>query len=1005
MRIETLRIQAFGPYVEEQCIDFAQLATHHLFLIKGATGAGKSALLDAITYALYGKSSGGERGEFERMRNRLASPKEKSFVDLHFTLKGHHYRFYREIAIGKKRNGEELYKVSVNGGEFIHGRFLPFFENCKATLLEKKAEELIGLNHAQFIQVMILPQGKFERLLVSRSEEKQEILKTLFQSERWEQICDTLSEQLKQRKEGLDGLQQRMQVMLASNEVASLEELDALSKTKQLAYQEALQAYENTRKEMTEALQQYEEQVQLHELEQRYQEAQQTQQQLQKQQVAMAKLKEQIHKKEAYQQLQPYAKAYVEANRRQEELHQRLEQSKQALAKTQEALQSLNAQADEMTKREENLQQSKKQQHHFEELTTLWEELTQLERQELQAKKQLQAILDSQKEQLRQIESYQQQEKKLQEEQEQLEQMRAQLSDLLQQIQAKKEWKQQLQRYEEVVIKLQDAQTQSSLQQHQLEQLILQETQTKEAHESAYQAYLSNSALLLSQLLEEGSPCPVCGSCHHPNIIAAKKQAVDLKELNQKKAAWEQISKERQKKEAWLKQLSQQISDLQKEELQQRSEAEKMGGLVFDERAYQQLQTMLVTAQKAQSRWEKNKIEEQTCKRQLNHLEQHLQQQEKEKNEAHTKCLVYQTQIQERKAQLGNHQNFETFQQEYTQLRQAISTNEKILASWEASRKQQELSESMNQATVQHLQEALQQQQLTLQQAQQDLVENNPLQLDIGQQNFVQLSVAKEKNILEQYEQACRENTTVIVQLQEQLQTKQLLDLSKIDKRKQTTEVAYQNALRTKLELEQSLHHLSKVQDDVRQLRKEYEEALLAHNRFSEFVKAMRGDTSIGIERYVLGIMLSSITKNANELLKKVHGGRYQIYRSDETSGRTRKFGLELSIYDTYSCSFRSVVSLSGGEKFLVSLALSLALSTVVQARSGGVVMEAMFIDEGFGSLDEQSIGDALQILSAMANTKAMIGIISHVELLKENIPYGIEVEKQRNGSTCHMLI
>ena len=130
-----------------------------------------------------------------------------------------------------------------------------------------------------------------------------------------------------------------------------------------------------------------------------------------------------------------------------------------------------------------------------------------------------------------------------------------------------------------------------------------------------------------------------------------------------------------------------------------------------------------------------------------------------------------------------------------------------------------------------------------------------------------------------------------------------------------------------------------------------------------------------------------------------IHEGRYQIFRNDDTTGRSRKYGLELSIFDTYSMEPRNVVSLSGGEKFLVSLAMSLALSMVVQARNGGIRFDCMFIDEGFGTLDEHSIADALAILQTMTQGKGMIGIISHVEILKENIQAGIAVVKTREGS------
>ena len=201
MRIERIVFQAFGPYVNQVELAMDELSKHRLFLIKGATGAGKTVILDAITFALYGKSSSGERGDFETMRSRMADDKQKTFVELIFQVHGHRYRFYREIVVGKKRSGEARYKVNVNGGELIEDQFYPFFENCKMTLLEKQAEKLIGLNHAQFIRTMILPQGKFERLLISNSEEKQEILKSLFQSERWAILCEALSDHLKSAKE------------------------------------------------------------------------------------------------------------------------------------------------------------------------------------------------------------------------------------------------------------------------------------------------------------------------------------------------------------------------------------------------------------------------------------------------------------------------------------------------------------------------------------------------------------------------------------------------------------------------------------------------------------------------------------------------------------------------------------------------------------------------------------------------------------------------------------
>ena len=171
MKPAWLRIKAFGPYVEEQFIDFHVFDTSPIFLIQGETGSGKTMLLDAMVYALYGKSSGGQREDLYSMRSRFASNQEDTIVEFQFQLRNHTYRFKRKIQMRKKRNNEWTAVMSVDAGEVIQDEFIPFFENPKLKNVEEKAIELLGLTHDQFVQVMVLPQGKFERLLTSKSEE------------------------------------------------------------------------------------------------------------------------------------------------------------------------------------------------------------------------------------------------------------------------------------------------------------------------------------------------------------------------------------------------------------------------------------------------------------------------------------------------------------------------------------------------------------------------------------------------------------------------------------------------------------------------------------------------------------------------------------------------------------------------------------------------------------------------------------------------------------------
>ena len=154
----------------------------------------------------------------------------------------------------------------------------------------------------------------------------------------------------------------------------------------------------------------------------------------------------------------------------------------------------------------------------------------------------------------------------------------------------------------------------------------------------------------------------------------------------------------------------------------------------------------------------------------------------------------------------------------------------------------------------------------------------------------------------------------------------------------------------------------------------------------------------MGLQRYVLGVLFASVIGEANRMLEKVHGGRYRLYRSD-ARGAGNKRGLELYIHDARAPEDegRSVSTLSGGEKFLVSLALSIGLSSVAQR--GGIRLGTLFIDEGFGSLDEQSIDDALDVLASIQRSSGMVGIISHVSVLYDTLPSKIEVRKSGQGS------
>lgn len=1005
MRIERLSFQAFGPYIKRQDLAFHELSQHHLFLMRGQTGAGKTAILDAITYALFGKSSGGDRGDFEKMRCRGASADESTFVELIFSLHGKRYRFYREIVVGRKRNGEELYKVNVNGGEYDNDVFLPFYENCKRTLLDEKAEALIGLSHAQFIQVMMLPQGKFEKLLVSKSEEKQEILKTLFQTERWTHICDALSEQLKIKKATLEEQQRAMMTMLSSFDVSSLEELDTLTSEQEAKLIEVQEVVAQKKQAQEQAHRIYEEQVQLHQWVQRQLELKKQQESLNNQKERMEKLRTDMKLQEEIARLRPYVEAQRLAISKEEVLRNKLEESKRAFTETKCMIDGLIKQEANITTLRMEVQTKEKELTICKENLSLWQQRTKLlaeqkELEQLVAKHQ--AGLISLKDAWNKGKQKEQQQMK---EQEEISIQLELLPTYLKKEQILKELRQAIQQKVEAEKANEALKKQIQTQSDKLKQAKEEEQALKQAHDVAYQGYLSNSAALLSALLEDGSPCPVCGACLHPHHAQAMDSIVELQELNHKKEELETSIALRQTLEAWLIQANERLAESNKQLAQKQQVVEEITKQGYEISQYEDIKKQLEHLLTLQQRLPFYKQEMKSLREQLESLEQQQVQKEAMFQQASQQLLVLQAQIQERFAQLSEQSSLSALTMQCEQIETQLIQSKQTITDWEQSLRACEVKKSSLQATKEHLQEQWTQQVQLCDETTKTLEMENHQHITMEQLQMPRSSLSELMKELESFDTKVMQVEAALQEIQAQLHDRTLLKLEEVAMRLHEAEASYQTILRDMLERKNLCDRLKQVHTKIQTIRATYEMSMVSYTKQSDFVKALRGDTSIGIERYVLGIMLSSITQNANQLLRNVHGGRYQIYRSDEASGRTRKFGLELSIYDSYSCSMRSVVSLSGGEKFLVSLALSLALSTVVQARNGGVVMETMFIDEGFGSLDEQSISDALQILSTMACGKAMIGIISHVELLKENIPYGIEVTKGNKGSSCRLLV
>ena len=248
------------------------------------------------------------------------------------------------------------------------------------------------------------------------------------------------------------------------------------------------------------------------------------------------------------------------------------------------------------------------------------------------------------------------------------------------------------------------------------------------------------------------------------------------------------------------------------------------------------------------------------------------------------------------------------------------------------------------------------------------------------------------------HETSCKENAAALREKQSELAAATEPDASLFEERQAEITRETSEFNRKDAELSGLIARWEKKHKSLVEKSRHYAANIHQAENDLAFARKLRGDTGIGIQRYVLAVMFNQVIGEANRMLVNVHGGRYQLLRSDE-KGTGNKRGLELKVHDN-RCpekEGRTVGMLSGGEKFLVSLALSIGMSTVAQ--KSGVQIEALFIDEGFGTLDDNSIHDAMNVLDSVRRSSGTIGIISHVQLLEANISTHLEVVKSESGS------
>lgn len=919
-----LTMSAFGSYAGKNVIDFTG-QQQGIFLITGDTGAGKTTIFDAITYALYNQTSGGERNG-NMMRSQYAQPETETYVELEFLYRGQTYRVRRnpDYKITKTlKNGKIREQKVPHSVELTLPDGTVFPEKKNAT--DAKIIEILGLTADQFSQIVMIAQGDFLKLLYTKSDERKMIFSKLFRTDIYWKIQENLrrksmemDERIQENDRAFEQEKSRIIPLPESEELPLDELVERLRERLKDALKEQNLCRANV-EELNKKITKYEE---INKLFVSLEKIRQTGKELEARQA---------ESKERRQQIENARKADKVLVAEQQNLRQQqeVEQSAQAIAKMTETL----ANDQEM----------------FETLKT--------QQQEAEAKQKREAA-DIQKKMLALEQSFPSYEalQNARSEEQQAKKVWEDLGKISEESFHKKKagiaaLKEQQKRQEQVV-----EQTKKNW-----EQTSLSASESAKHYEHMYEAFLKEQAGILAENLSAGCPCPVCGSTVHPDPAKLSDHAVTELEVEQAKKTRAAAEEKRDLAYAAFE--------------AEKTEKQKLAQAVEKEEADFVLAQTIAKQQRKEA--EQNYVSLQKIAEQI-----------REK-------LVYPSLAEAKKQYAAMQKALEAAEQEIAKKRQKVSE----LAEAMNTLKGQKLAEEENQKTAKKLAVKTEKEYAKLLEKS-GFVSEETYHLAI----LPERSRSKLEREEKEYESQCLRQQSEQKLLEKQVSGKTYTDTTELNEQLKAEKQALKEAEKTYMELHTAYENdRSVLQNCAVYLEKgkklESEDQVIkslsktANGRLS-------GSAKIDFETYIQRQYFKQIIHEANKRLLTMSNHQFILKLKEEANtGRKTNEGLDLSVYSFVTDSERDVKTLSGGESFLAALAMALGLSDIVERSAGAIHPDMMFIDEGFGSLDAQSRQQAIEVLGELAGDSRMVGIISHVTELKEQIDRKLVVNRTDNGS------
>lgn len=1017
MKPQKLVVQAFGPYAKIQKFDFNELGENQLFLIHGPTGGGKSTILDAISFALYGESSGNER-DGESMRSDYAAPDLLTQITLEFKVGDRYYRIIRSPRQTRpKQNGEGATTTQPKAEMFLineHGTELDVI-GSKITAVNNEVRRILGFSSEQFRQVIMLPQGQFRDLLTSDSRKREEILEQLFGTHIYRAIERELKEQARILRNKIEEIRHVQRGSLETQGCETSTELEQLSKESTI-WVKKLEKVATTLKEkeakakedLIKAEETNNKFLQFDKCKTKKIKIDEKKPAIDQQRKNLVRAKKAKELEDIFLQvtekISELANAQTELIDSQKAYKIASEESKQALVALENAktaakeLNTLEVELHDLNRFEikiKELETTRKEYGEFQEVAKVADE------EESNTLKRVAEFKDNLSKISIRLETLSKQQKDIGG-------LESQIEVLNNHIAAKTKLDELTLLHDKLTNDYTLADNEASKTQKN-QSIVRSELGRLET------LRLRGQSTVLARSLVDNEPCPVCGSKDHP---APAHGDLEIPSDESIALAVEQVKIAESEKDDAVEALSGCKRSLEVNLSEQTNLRKSLRPVVKD--SLETLQTRLSKLESEKTNQSQYLIEEEELRSSREKLKQERADGEvalekaRESNKQNQKTLsaINSRLVEQEKGLPPEYQDLQSLDKKQQSLKKNIGAIKSQLEISSQNHAEKEKSEASAKATVNSCKITMSK----VEKAKSELNKKWELRREKAgfktDDDFSQACTDTdeidriEKEITE-YDNQSRDATILLEQAQQAIRDIKQPQIESLRESFEEIEIKKAEADLQYTEQREKNKSIAELIKKIKTSEKELKDKESRYGVVGAISQMANGNNGLGLSysRFVLGALLDDVLIAASDRLELMSKGRYRLLRTDERKSGRSASGLDLIIDDAYTGKSRPVATLSGGESFQAALSLALGLADVVQSYSGGVYLETIFIDEGFGSLDEEALDLAINTLIDLQKSGRLVGVISHVPALKERIDVRLEVKSDRVGSTAEFIL